>query len=103
MGARKDGWAGFAKGMGKGTSGFLTHNGSGIMGLFAYPVQGLYKSIVSAVHTGTQGEILKATVDVGRMMAARAGHNDADERRVLELFNNACSSRKAYEKLRSEP
>ncbi|EXA30688.1 hypothetical protein FOVG_17953 [Fusarium oxysporum f. sp. pisi HDV247] len=46
-GAKTEGTVGFLKGIGKGSVGFVTKSGTATFGIFAYPAQGVYKSIIS--------------------------------------------------------
>ncbi|APA15868.1 hypothetical protein sscle_15g106380 [Sclerotinia sclerotiorum 1980 UF-70] len=68
-GAMKDGGKGFVKGVGKGTVGFLTKPFSGIFGFVSYPALGLYKTLSTSTHHGTQGRILSAQTDYGVFLA----------------------------------
>lgn len=92
--------AGFAKGFGKGTSGFLTHNGNAIVGLVAYPAQGLYKTVVQAINTGRAGEVAKAKIDVGRWLAGRQGVEEGGGTNgevVVRLFDEVSGRKGFYE------
>ena len=95
-GARKEGVKGFMKGVGKGTSGFLTHNGAAVLGIWAYPVQGAYKSLRGVTYAGTQGEILKARKQVASRRAGLEGDGVTEEK-VLRLFDEVSGGVGAYE------
>lgn len=95
-GAKQDGALGFAKGLAKGTSGFLTHNGAAMLGLWAYPAQGVYKSINALTMTGTQGGIMKARKELGEWMAAKESRSP-ETQRVLSTFDKVVGQVGTYE------
>ncbi|TGO38548.1 hypothetical protein BHYA_0072g00110 [Botrytis hyacinthi] len=68
-GAIQEGGKGFLKGVGKGTAGVITKPASGIFGLVSYPALGLYKSLSTSTHHGTQGAILLAQREYGTYLA----------------------------------
>ncbi|KAJ7182617.1 hypothetical protein C8R43DRAFT_1228972 [Mycena crocata] len=59
-GAREEGLVGMAKGVGKGAIGFGTKTGSAMLGLVAYPGQGIYKSIRTMAHAKTAKQVMAA-------------------------------------------
>ncbi|KAH7378899.1 hypothetical protein BKA64DRAFT_736571 [Cadophora sp. MPI-SDFR-AT-0126] len=86
-GAKEGGAKGFVKGIGKGTAGFLTKNGSAVFGVVAYPALGAYRSLKNSTESGTQGEILKAQ-RLHMAWLAKAETRDPDDiDRVLRLFD----------------
>ncbi|KAJ7103740.1 hypothetical protein C8R44DRAFT_887261 [Mycena epipterygia] len=60
QGAREEGVVGMAKGVGKGAIGFGTKTGSAMLGLIAYPGQGIHKSIRAVAHAQTRKQIIAA-------------------------------------------
>ena len=64
-GARKEGAIGALKGFGKGLGGIYWKPNAGLAGLLGYTVQGIYKSVYSAIHTGTE-----------RLLRRRGGRKD---------------------------
>ncbi|EHA54186.1 glycosyltransferase family 28 domain-containing protein [Pyricularia oryzae 70-15] len=61
-GAKEEGALGFLKGAGKGTAGLIVKPGSAMLGLMAYPAQGVYKSIRAA--RGRKAAVKKSKSDL---------------------------------------
>lgn len=82
-GAKEGGWAGFGKGVAKGSLGLITGPGSAMFGLFAYPFLGMYKSISTASLSSAQKKIVLARQVYGSHMARQREREDksvVDER-----------------------
>ncbi|PQE14327.1 hypothetical protein CJF30_00006908 [Rutstroemia sp. NJR-2017a BBW] len=94
-GAKEGGWAGFSKGVAKGTMGLVTGPGAGMFGLFAYPFLGMYRSMSTASLSRTQQRIMLTRQVYGSYMARQrenfmreAGEagDDGSVNHVLEGF-----------------
>jgi hypothetical protein len=73
-GARDGGGAvGAVKGMGKGAVSLVAKSGAGMFGLFAYPSQGIAKSVRRAVHIGTRKAVERAKHEEGRWLLGAGG------------------------------
>ncbi|KAJ7768345.1 hypothetical protein B0H16DRAFT_1453071 [Mycena metata] len=59
-GARDEGALGLVKGLGKGGLGFAAKTQAGLMGIAAYPLQGIYKTIRASSHEKTRKAIMNA-------------------------------------------
>ncbi|OBT54011.1 hypothetical protein VE04_04593 [Pseudogymnoascus sp. 24MN13] len=81
--AKKDGTKGFFVGLGKGTLALHTKLGSSALGLFAYPSQGIYKSIYASTHGGTSKNIATARREEGSYLRPR---HEIDLRRLLQAW-----------------
>lgn len=84
--AKKEGALGFVKGVGKGTLGFTSKTASAVLGLVAYPGQGICKSIHTLVKSETRKTIALRRHAEGQYLAATAGAKDVA--RVLEHFQS---------------
>ncbi|KAH7068796.1 hypothetical protein BKA63DRAFT_556209 [Paraphoma chrysanthemicola] len=82
---KKEGAIGYAKGFGKGMAGFMTKTTSAVVGIVAYPGDGIAKSIRYAVHRATRKEISNRKLVEGEYLA-RKNENDVDVRGVIEAF-----------------
>ncbi|KAH7369987.1 glycosyltransferase family 1 protein [Rhexocercosporidium sp. MPI-PUGE-AT-0058] len=78
-GAKEGGWAGFGKGLGKGGAGLVTGPGAGMFGLFAYPLQGMYKSMIPSTLSPAQRKILLARQVYGLYMERQRGYAMQDK------------------------
>ncbi|KAG2168847.1 hypothetical protein JADG_008586 [Aureobasidium aubasidani] len=86
-GARKEGAIGALKGVGKGLGGIYWKPNAGLAGLLGYTVQGIYKSVYSAIHTGTRKAIAKARREEGLWLLVRARENkEFDLRGIVAAF-----------------
>ena len=86
-GARKEGAIGALKGFGKGLGGIYWKPNAGLAGLLGYTVQGIYKSVYSAIHTGTRKAIAKARREEGVWLLARVREKkDVDLREIVTAF-----------------
>ncbi|TGO82354.1 hypothetical protein BPOR_0852g00010 [Botrytis porri] len=86
QGAIQEGGKGFLKGLGKGTAGFLTKPASGVFGLVSYPALGLYKSLSTSTHHGTQGRILLAQREYGMHLAMTQQIPEEMAQRIVQGF-----------------
>ncbi|THY82256.1 UDP-Glycosyltransferase/glycogen phosphorylase [Aureobasidium pullulans] len=86
-GARKEGALGALKGFGKGLGGIYWKPTAGVAGLLGYTMQGIYKSVYSAIHTGTRKAIAKARREEGAWLLAKARENkNFDLREIVVAF-----------------
>lgn len=69
-GKREEGAAGAAKGLGKGAVSFLTKTSGALLGLVAFPAQGVYRSIWSAMHGSTRGIVTECKLMEGDWLLA---------------------------------
>jgi hypothetical protein len=83
--AKKDGALGFVKGVGKGSLGFTSKTASAIIGLVAYPGQGLCKSIRHAANSTCRTKIKAHRHFEGEFLLSTQGGPQTEER-VLRLF-----------------
>ncbi|KAF7885973.1 uncharacterized protein EAF02_004482 [Botrytis sinoallii] len=86
QGAIQEGGKGFLKGLGKGTVGFLTKPASGVFGLVSYPALGLYKTLSTSTHQGTQGKILLAQREYGMHLAMTRQISKELSEKIVEDF-----------------
>jgi UDP:flavonoid glycosyltransferase YjiC (YdhE family) len=82
---KTEGALGFAKGFGKGMVGFVSKTGSAIVGLAAYPGDGICKSIRYAAHRATRKDIRGRKFMEGEYVARRR-EMDVDVQDVIERF-----------------
>ncbi|KAF2640378.1 sterol glucosyltransferase [Massarina eburnea CBS 473.64] len=75
-GLKSGGGLGLAKGVGKGTLGFLTKTTSAALGIVAYPGDGICKSIRHAAKSGTRKRIRIARMGEGDFLASKAHEED---------------------------
>ncbi|KAH6677700.1 hypothetical protein B0J14DRAFT_536407 [Halenospora varia] len=88
-GAKEEGTLGALKGFGKGTSSLVTKTGSGLLGLVAYPGQGICKSIRTAVKSKTRRRIMIARHCEGEYLLRVANQQGSvDHARVLGDFDS---------------
>ncbi|KAN0096759.1 glycosyltransferase [Hyaloscypha variabilis] len=93
-GAQKEGAVGALKGVGKGTVSLVTKTTSGILGLVAYPNQGIAKSIRTAVKSSTRKKIMQARMIESVYLARSSSTRDEqlDRERVLARFEELMRS-----------
>ncbi|KAF2798871.1 glycosyltransferase family 1 protein [Melanomma pulvis-pyrius CBS 109.77] len=82
---KKDGALGFVKGVGKGSLGFTSKTASAIIGLVAYPGQGICKSIRHAANSQTRRRVAAQRHWEGEFLAQSQGGDKAVEH-VLYIF-----------------
>lgn len=87
-GGKKEGWLGVAKGVGKGTVTLLTKTTYGMLGLVAYPGQGIAKSIRTAVKSTTRKIIAKARHEEGQYLLRGQAGNQIDQDKVFAVFDH---------------
>lgn len=86
-GAKQEGALGALKGFGKGLGGIYWKPNAGLAGLLGYTVQGIYKSVYSAIHTGTRKSIAAARREEGAWLLAKAREEkQLDLRDIVTLF-----------------
>jgi hypothetical protein len=86
-GAKKEGALGALKGFGRGLGGIYWKPNAGIAGLLGYTMQGIYKSVYSAIHTGTRKTIAGARRQEGAWLLTRAREDqDTDLRYIVTAF-----------------
>ncbi|KAH7416725.1 glycosyltransferase family 1 protein [Cadophora sp. MPI-SDFR-AT-0126] len=101
-GAKEGGWAGFGKGLGKGAMGLVTGPGAGMFGLFAYPFQGMYKSMTpSSSLSPAQRKIMLARQVYGSYMARQREYATQDKEEGLGDSSSSVVLG-GFERLRSE-
>jgi hypothetical protein len=71
-GAKKEGALGALKGFGRGLGGMYWKPNAGLAGLLGYTMQGIYKSVYSAIHTRTRKNIAAARRQEGAWLLTRA-------------------------------
>lgn len=88
-GAQKEGALGALKGVGKGTVSLFTKTGAGMLGLVAYPNQGIAKSIRTAVKSSTRKKIIQARRIESAYLARSSSTRDEkiDREMVLSRFD----------------
>lgn len=85
-GARDDGAKGFAAGIGKGLLGTLTKTGNAVVGLYAYPAQGAWRSIHAASHSKTKKGIMSAR-RIHNIYFSRHEASQTDETAIVKAFD----------------
>ncbi|KAI4738779.1 UDP-Glycosyltransferase/glycogen phosphorylase [Aureobasidium sp. EXF-12298] len=86
-GAKQEGALGALKGFGKGLGGMYWKPNAGLAGLLGYTMQGIYKSVYSAIHTGTRKSIAVARRKEGAWLLARSRDDEAlDLRDIVTAF-----------------
>ena len=86
-GAKKEGALGALKGFGRGLGGMYWKPNAGLAGLLGYTMQGIYKSVYSAIHTGTRKTIAKARREEGAWLLTRARADQSiDLRQIVTAF-----------------
>ncbi|KAF5518137.1 Sterol 3-beta-glucosyltransferase UGT80B1 [Colletotrichum aenigma] len=86
-GGRDGGAAGAALGVGKGVLNMATKTASATLGIVAYPGQGIYKSIRTAVHSKTRRNIAAARQAEGEYLAS---NSNFEVQAVLHRFDTLC-------------
>lgn len=84
--AKKEGPLGFVKGVGKGSLGFTSKTASAIIGLVAYPGQGICKSIRHAANSTCRTRIKAQRYFEGKFLAETQGGAQIEDR-VLRVFD----------------
>lgn len=97
---KKEGAIGAAKGFGKGMAGFMTKTSSALVGIVAYPGDGICKSIRHATHKATRREIKVRKMIEGEWLA-RKNELDVDVTGVIDAFERAVGKGKEREKDRT--
>ncbi|KAI1451287.1 glycosyltransferase family 1 protein [Annulohypoxylon moriforme] len=87
-GAQQEGVIGGIKGFGKGCVGLSTKAFSATIGMAAYPLQGIYKSILASVKPNTRRSIAIALHAEGSYLCAQARENGLKDQPVMELFTD---------------
>ena len=86
-GAKKEGALGALKGFGRGLGGMYWKPNAGLAGLLGYTMQGIYKSVYSAIHTGTRKTIAAARREEGIWLLMRARADQSfDLRQIVTAF-----------------
>lgn len=82
---KKEGALGAAKGFGRGMAGLITKTGSAVVGIVAYPGDGISKSVRHIVKSGTRKKIrMHKMVESEWLMRNEGAEKDA--RRIIETF-----------------
>ncbi|RDW75118.1 hypothetical protein BP6252_06260 [Coleophoma cylindrospora] len=87
-GAKKEGAAGFAKGVATGVAGFMTKNANAIFGFVAYPALGLYRSFEGRESTEAQTMILMAQKEYGSYLAHTESVDKEEVAELVETFED---------------
>lgn len=88
-GAKKEGALGALKGFGKGIGGMYWKPNAGLAGVLGYTMQGIYKSVYSAIHTKTRKNVARARREEGVWLLARAREDqNTDLRLIVEAFED---------------
>lgn len=85
-GAQKEGVIGGMKGVGKGLAGISTKMFAATVGMAAYPLQGIYKSIWASVNPNTQRSISIARRAEGVYLIAQFRTYGLEDQAVMDLF-----------------
>ncbi|KAK8902239.1 hypothetical protein QC760_008753 [Botrytis cinerea] len=85
-GGRKEGALGVAKGIGKGTLGMISKISGGAVGFYAYPAQGIAKSISNTVHTTKKKEIQAAKREEGAWLIQEGRLTNEDVKVIIDVF-----------------
>jgi len=86
-GAKKEGALGALKGFGRGLGGMYWKPNAGLAGLLGYTMQGIYKSVYSAIHTGTRKTIAAARREEGAWLLTKARADQSyDLRQIVTAF-----------------
>lgn len=83
----EEGASGVAKGLGQGFVGFATKTSAAVLGLAAYPVQGLSRSIRAAAKCETRRIIKEAKWKEGEWLIKRREFWNQDHEAILEDFD----------------
>lgn len=93
-GKKEQGAVGVAKGLTKGFVGFTAKTGAATVGLIAYPNQGIYRSLRTAVRTGPAKRIEQSRwAEVGYLMVQMGEGLSIDPEGVCEAFDTIMVSR----------
>jgi hypothetical protein len=82
---KKEGALGYAKGFGKGMAGFVSKTSSALVGIVAYPGDGIAKSLRHVAHRATRKENRARKLVEGEYLA-RKSEMDVDVPGVIEAF-----------------
>lgn len=86
-GAKQEGASGALKGFGKGLGGIYWKPLAGVAGLLGCTVQGIYKSVYSAIHTRTRKSIAAARREEGAWLLAKVrDQREVDLRDIVKSF-----------------
>ncbi|KAF2829543.1 UDP-Glycosyltransferase/glycogen phosphorylase [Ophiobolus disseminans] len=80
---QKEGALGYAKGFGKGMAGFVSKTSSAVVGIVAYPGDGICKSIRHAAHRSTRRDLRARKLLEGEYLVTKS---DIDVRSIIETF-----------------
>ncbi|KAI7489248.1 UDP-Glycosyltransferase/glycogen phosphorylase [Hortaea werneckii] len=83
-----EGAKGVAKGLSEGLVDFTMKTGSGVIGLVAYPSQGVYRSLHSALHQSTRNQIVAAKRAEGQWLHRGLESDGAEVARVVQRFKS---------------
>ncbi|KAI6881446.1 UDP-Glycosyltransferase/glycogen phosphorylase [Hortaea werneckii] len=83
-----EGARGVAKGLSEGLVDFTMKTGSGVIGLVAYPSQGVYRSLHSALHQSTRNQIIAAKRAEGQWLNRELESDGAEVARVVQRFKS---------------
>ncbi|KAF5871600.1 putative sterol glucosyltransferase protein [Botrytis fragariae] len=86
-GGKKEGALGVAKGIGKGTVSMISKISGGAVGVWAYPAQGIAKSISHAVHTTSKKEIQVAKREEGAWLIQEGRLISEDVKAIIDAFD----------------
>lgn len=83
-----EGAKGVAKGLSEGLVDFTMKTGSGVIGLVAYPSQGVYRSLHTALHQSTRNQIVVAKRAEGQWLNRELESDGAEVQRVVQRFKS---------------
>ncbi|KAI6914309.1 sterol glucosyltransferase [Hortaea werneckii] len=83
-----EGAKGVAKGLSEGLVDFTMKAGSGVIGLVAYPSQGVYRSLHTALHQSTRNQIVVAKRAEGQWLNRELESDGAEVQRVVQRFKS---------------
>jgi len=92
-GGRNEGAVGVLKGVGKGTVGLVSKVGGGTFGFWAYPLQGIARSMSKLSHTTTEESVKIAKQDEGGFLVWKGKALDIDVTALLIAFDVLTTSR----------
>lgn len=92
-GHRAEGNIGLAKGMGRGVMGVYWKTTGALAGLLGNPLQGVYKSVYSAIHSRTRKLVAEARREEGTwLMSREKGGRAVDAQAVMRAYDVICKS-----------
>ncbi|RMZ09337.1 hypothetical protein D0862_03647 [Hortaea werneckii] len=83
-----EGAKGVAKGLSEGLVDFTMKTGSGVIGLVAYPSQGVYRSLHTALHQSTRNQIVVAKRAEGQWLHRELESDGAEVQRLVQRFKS---------------